>query len=74
MPDIHITIHRTIMEGQYRAKLELILAMVGIAPTRKKAYTMGMISARIENGQFQEENNCFDFLTMYQQLRIVAAT
>lgn len=69
----------TITEGQFCAIYCEVTGThtsqgLGIAPTGLKVHFMGMTWARTENGQFQEGRNCFDFLTMYQQLEIVPAT
>jgi predicted ester cyclase len=44
---------------------------LGIVPTGRKVDFEGMTIARIVRGQFVEGWNCYDFLTMYQQIGVV---
>lgn len=46
---------------------------LGIAPTGKRVDFEGMTIARVIDGQIREGWNCYDFLTMYQQLGVVPA-
>jgi steroid delta-isomerase-like uncharacterized protein len=75
-PDIQIVVERTITEG------DLVTAhcrvtgthsggTLGFPPTGRRVEFEGMTIARVADGQLQEGWNCFDFLTMYQQLGVV---
>ena len=46
---------------------------LGIAATGRTATFSGMVMARVENGQIAEGWNCFDFLSLYQQLGLLPA-
>ena len=78
-PDIHIDVVRSTVEGEYVTVLCRVTGThtgntLGFAPTGRKVDFNGMVLARIANDQFQEGWNCFDFLTMYQQLGAVSPT
>jgi steroid delta-isomerase-like uncharacterized protein len=78
LPDIHISVERTITEGDSvvvvcRVKGTHTGASLGLAPTGRSVDFNGVVIARVANGQLQEGWNCFDFLTMYQQLGVVPA-
>jgi predicted ester cyclase len=72
-PDIHITIERSVSEGDFVAVFCRVTGThtgpsLGLAPTSRKMAMCGAVFARVSGGQIQEGWNCFDFLTMYQQL------
>jgi steroid delta-isomerase-like uncharacterized protein len=75
-PDIHIDVERTICTGDSVAAEVRVTGThsgdtLGIAPTGRRIDFRGMAMARIADGQVRECWNCFDFLTMYQQLGVV---
>jgi predicted ester cyclase len=75
-PDIHIDVEKTVVEGDYVTVMCRVTgthtgATLGFPPTGRRIDFNGMVLARVANGQFQEGWNCFDFLTMYQQLGVV---
>jgi steroid delta-isomerase-like uncharacterized protein len=77
-PDIQIVVERTVTEGDLSAVYCRVTGThsgegLGFPPTGSKVAFNGMTIARVTNGQIQEGWNCFDFLTMYQQLGVVAA-
>jgi predicted ester cyclase len=77
-PDIHITVELTICEGvmvttRCRVSGTHTGDGLGIGPTGKPVDFEGMTIARVVDGQIREGWNCYDFLTMYQQMGVVAA-
>lgn len=77
IPDIHISVEKTIAEGDHVAVLCRVTGThtgegLGLPPTGRPVEFTGMVIARIADGQLREGWNCFDFLTMYQQLGVVA--
>lgn len=75
-PDLHITVERTVTEGNLCTAHCHVTGShsgtgLGFAATRRGVAFDGMVIARIVNGQIVEAWNCFDFLTMYQQLGVV---
>jgi steroid delta-isomerase-like uncharacterized protein len=77
-PDIHVDVERTVTEGDSVAVYCRVTGThsgdtLGFAPTGRRVDFCGMTMARIANGQLREGWNCFDFLTMYQQLGVVPA-
>jgi len=46
--------------------------VAGFAPTNRKADFWGVTIARVKDGMLVEGWNCFDFLTCYQQLGVIA--
>jgi steroid delta-isomerase-like uncharacterized protein len=77
-PDIRIDVERTITEGDTVASYCHVTGThtgdkLGIPPTGKRVDFHGMTIARVEDGTVREGWNCFDFLTMYQQLGAVPA-
>jgi steroid delta-isomerase-like uncharacterized protein len=76
MPDIRVELVRTICEGDLVAMQCDVTGThtgdgIGIAPTGKAVHFGGMCIGRFENGQIREGWNCFDFMTMYQQLGVL---
>ena len=72
-PDMHITVERAITQGEMvvahcRVTGTCQSADLGVAPTGQCVDFYGVAIGRIVDGQLHEGWNCFDFLTMYQQL------
>ena len=75
-PDIHITIDRTVTEGNYVAVVCHVTGThlgdnFGKPATRKPVAFSGMCIVKASGGQLVEGWNCFDFLTCYQQIGLV---
>lgn len=72
-PDIHIDVERTVTEGDVVAAYCHVTGThtgdtLGIPATGKRVDFHGVTITRIADGTIREGWNCFDFLTMYQQL------
>lgn len=77
-PDIRIVVDRTVTEGDLVAVYCRVTGThtgpsLGIPPTGRRVDFDGAVFARVTEGILREGWNCFDFLTMYQQLGVVAA-
>ena len=77
-PDIHVAVERTITEGDMVTAHCRVTGThtgngLGLDATGKKVDFEGMTIVRVVDGRIREGWNCFDFLTMYQQLGVVAA-
>ncbi len=77
-PDIHIAVDHTITQGDMVSTHCRVTGThtgegLGIKPTGKRVDFEGMTIARVVDGQIREGWNCYDFLTMYQQLGVVPA-
>ena len=77
-PDISIVVERTVSEGNLVTAHCRVTGThnggtLGFPATGKKVDFEGVTIARIVDGQIREGWNCFDFLTMYQQLGVVPA-
>jgi steroid delta-isomerase-like uncharacterized protein len=75
-PDIHITVERTITQGDFVAAHCRVTGThsgdaLGVPATGRRVDFQGIVMARVGDGQLREGWNCFDFLTMYQQLGVV---
>jgi steroid delta-isomerase-like uncharacterized protein len=75
-PDIHVTVDRTIVQGDMVAAHCTVTGThtggdLRIEATGRQVEFQGVTIARIVDGRFGEVWNCFDFLTMYQQLDVV---
>jgi steroid delta-isomerase-like uncharacterized protein len=75
-PDIHIAVERTIAQGDFAAAHCRVTGThtgdsLGVPPTGRRVDFQGIVIARVADGQLREGWNCFDFLTMYQQLGVV---
>jgi steroid delta-isomerase-like uncharacterized protein len=75
-PDIHIEIERTMSAADSVAACCRVTgthtgSMPGLPPTGRRIDFQGMVMATVTNGQVHECWNCFDFLTMYQQLGVM---
>ena len=76
-PDIHITVERTVTESDVVAAYCRVTGThtgdsLGVPPTGKRVDFHGMTILRVGDGMIREGWNCFDFLTMYQQLGVVS--
>jgi predicted ester cyclase len=74
-PDIHVAIERTVAQGEMVAAHVRVTGThrgdtLGFASTGRSVDFQGMLIARIVEGEFREVWNCFDFLSMYQQLGV----
>ena len=70
-PDLRITVEQTITEGEWVA---VVCRVTGThSASHKPVDFQGITLARVVGGQIHEGKNCFDFLTMYQQLGAVPA-
>jgi steroid delta-isomerase-like uncharacterized protein len=75
-PDMRIEVERTITQGEFVAVHCHVTGThsggtLGMAPTGRRIDFHGVTIARVAGGQLHEGWNCFDFLTMYQQLGVV---
>jgi predicted ester cyclase len=71
--DLEVQVLRTVVQGDLvAAHCHVVARHVGEAlggpPTGRPVEFFGMAIARVEGGKLVEGWNCFDFLTMYQQL------
>jgi steroid delta-isomerase-like uncharacterized protein len=78
-PDIRIVVERMVTEGDVVAVYCRVTgthtgSSLGIPPTGQRVDFNGVVFARVADGLVHEGWNCFDFLTMYQQMGVVAAT
>ena len=77
-PDIRIEVARCVCEGDMVAVHCRVVGKhqgpdLGIAATHRPIEMWGMGMARVRNGKIVEAWNCFDFLTMYQQVGLLPA-
>jgi steroid delta-isomerase-like uncharacterized protein len=77
-PDMNIRIDRTVTEGEMIALHCTVTGThrgdaLGIAATGKPVTFTGIAMGRVRNGQLVEGWNAFDFLSLYQQVGMVAA-
>ena len=75
-PDIRVDVERTVTEGEFVAIHCRVTGThqgdtLGIAPTGRRIDFEGVTIAKVVDGQVREGWNCFDFLTMYQQLGVL---
>ena len=71
--DLEVRVERTIVEGDVCAAHCHVTARhvgptLGGPPTNQPVEFWGMCIVRVRDGQLVEGWNCFDFLSMYQQL------
>jgi predicted ester cyclase len=71
--DLQIEVARTIVQGDMVAAHCHVVARhvgagLGGTPTQRPVDFWGMTMLRVRGGQIVEAWNCFDFLSMYQQL------
>lgn len=76
--DLEVKVIRTVVQGDLvAAHCHVVARHVGDAlggpPTGKPVEFFGMTIVRVAGGKLVEGWNCFDFLTMYQQLGWVKA-
>lgn len=77
-PDLHIVVEKTVTEGDTVAAYCHVTGThtgeaLGIPPTGRRVDFHGVTITRITDGTIREGWNCFDFLTMYQQLGTMPA-
>ena len=75
-PDIRIVVAKTVTEGDYVVAHCHVLgnhlgAGLGIAATQRPIDMWGMGMARVQDGKIVEAWNCFDFLSLYQQIGLL---
>jgi len=75
-PDIRIRVLRTICEGDMVACHCAVTGThkgpgLGVAPTDSPVEIYGVAIATIRDGQIQEAWNCFDFMSLYQQVGLL---
>jgi len=75
-PDIHVDIVRTVTEGDMVSAHCHVTGThhghdLGVSATGNKVDFWGMCIARIRDGQIIEAWNSFDFLSLYQQIRLL---
>jgi predicted ester cyclase len=73
VPDIHIAVLRTVTEGSYCSAHCLVTGThrggsAGVSATGAAIRFEGVVIVRVENGQFLEGWNFFDFLTYFQSI------
>jgi steroid delta-isomerase-like uncharacterized protein len=78
-PDMTITIERMVASGDGDAAVQVRATgthrgdSLGMPATNRRVNFHGMVIIRAVNGKMVEGLNCFDFLTMYQQIGVVPA-
>ena len=77
-PDIRIEVERTVTEGEWTTAVCRVTGThtgnsLGIEAAGRPVEFWGTAVVRVSGGQIREGRNCFDFLTMYQQLGVVPA-
>jgi steroid delta-isomerase-like uncharacterized protein len=77
-PDLRIVVEKTVTEGNAVAAYCHVTGThtgdaLGIPPTGRRVDFHGVTIATIVDGTIREGWNCFDFLTMYQQLGAMPA-
>ena len=77
-PDIRIVVEKAVTEGDIVAVYCRVTGThtgpsLGMPPTGRRVDFDGVVFARVADGTIREGWNCFDFLTMYQQMGVVAA-
>jgi len=75
-PDIRIRVLRTIYEGELAACHCGVTGThsgpgLGVLPTGSSIEVFGVAIAVIRDGQIQEAWNCFDFMSLYQQVGVL---
>ena len=76
--DIHIDVLRTVTQGEMTAVHCRVTGthtgrQLGVDATQKRVEFEGVTIGRVVDGQIREGWNCFDFLTMYQQVEMLPA-
>lgn len=78
-PDMRITVERMVAAGEHDAAVQVRAVgthrgdALGVPATNRTVSFHGMVIIRAEHGKLVEGLNCFDFLTMYQQIGVVPA-
>ena len=77
-PDIRIEVVKTVTEGDYVVAHCHVLgnhlgAGLAIAATQRHIDMWGMGMARVQDGKIVEAWNCFDFMSLYQQIGLLPA-
>lgn len=72
LPDIQVTVERTVTQGEFCAGYCRVTAHhtgdgLGEPSNREVAFD-GVVLALVRDGKIVEGWNCFDFLSMYQQI------
>ena len=72
-PDIHVTMHETVTQGDLQAGRWTVIAThtgdtLGLAPTRRKVTLDGMSLVRLANGRAVEAWNIWDAAALNTQL------
>jgi steroid delta-isomerase-like uncharacterized protein len=75
-PDIHVRVDRVVCEGELVAAHCHVTGThlgndLGVAPTNARIDIWGMCIAHVRDGQIHEGWNCFDFLSLYQQIGLL---
>lgn len=75
-PDVRVEVVRTITEGELVACHCHVTGThsgpgLGVTPSGKRGDFWGIVIGHIRDGKIVEGWNCFDFLTLYQQLGIM---
>ena len=75
-PDIKVAVESTLAEDDKVAARCSVRGThkgpgLGIAPTGKKVNMTGMVLVQVVDGKLYEGWNCFDFLTLYQQIGVL---
>ena len=78
LPDVRIQVVRTVVNGEFVAAHCRVTGThsgdtLGVPPSSRSVSFSGMAIARVRNGQIAEGWNCFDFLTLYQQVGVLPA-
>ena len=77
-PDLRIDVVRTVTEGDLVSAYCRVTGThggdaLGLPASGRTVTITGLVMARVENGQIAEGWNCFDFLSLYQQLGVLPA-
>jgi steroid delta-isomerase-like uncharacterized protein len=75
-PDIQVVVERTVTEGNMVCAHCHVTAThrgdgMGVAPTGERIVFSGMTISRVENDRIHEAWNSFDFMSMFQQIRML---
>lgn len=73
LSDINVTVEQAVTQGEYCAGYLRVRARhtgdgFGGAPTNRVVQFDGVVMALVRDGRIVEGWNCFDFLSMYQQI------
>lgn len=76
LPDIQVSIGQTVTNGEYCAAHCHVTGRHtgdGLGPATNRAVAFdGLVLVRVRDGRLVEAWNCFDFLSMYQQVGWIA--